>query len=297
MRSHLEKRQRRAAWLFLAPALTLIGVFFFLPIVIGFALSLTDFDIYAIGSIDTVRFVGADNYQSTLGSGEFWNAFRNTAYFVFLGGPLSVIVSLAGAILVSGRLARFKEIFRTLYFAPVITTLVAVAVVWRSLYHPRYGLMNYALAKLGIPAIDWLGDPVWAMPAIVLMAVWKTFGYNMLIFVAGLISIPEELYEAAEVDGASAWQRVLHVTLPSLAPTFLFVSLITLIGYFQVFAEPYVMTQGGPVRSTVTLMLLMYEEGFRWWRMGNASAIAFLLFVITLVGTMIQLKLRKADPA
>ncbi|NNE08072.1 MAG: sugar ABC transporter permease [Gemmatimonadetes bacterium] len=293
----LERRQRRAAWLFLTPALGLIGIFFFLPIVIGFVLSLTDFDIYAIGSLDTVRFVGPANYTNTLGSGEFWNALRNTAYFVFLGAPLSVLVSLAGAILVSGRLARFKEVFRTLYFAPVITTLVAVAVVWRSLYHPRYGVINFALEKFGVPAIDWLGDPVWAMPAIVLMAVWKTFGYNMLIFVAGLISIPEELYEAAEIDGASAWQRVLHVTLPSLAPTFLFVSLITMIGYFQVFAEPYIMTQGGPVRSTVTLMLLMYEEGFRWWRMGNAAAIAFLLFVITLIGTLIQLRLRKTEAA
>jgi multiple sugar transport system permease protein len=174
-----------------------------------------------------------------------------------------------------------------------VTTLVAIAVVWRYLYHPRYGLLNYLLGHLGIHPIDWLGDPHWAMPAIIVMAIWKNFGYNMLIFIAGLQSIPEELYEAARIDGASAWRRFRHVTIPQLAPTFLFVGVVTMIGYFQLFAEPYVMTGGGPLRATTSLVLYMYEEGFRWWRMGNAAAIAFVLFIIILLWTLLQLRVQR----
>ncbi len=143
---------------------------------------------------------------------------------------------------------------------------------------------------MGLGPIDWLGDPHWAMPAIILLAVWKNFGYNMLIFVAGLQVIPEELYEAAAMDGAGAWARFRHVTLPGLAPVFLFVGVTTMIGYFQLFAEPYVMTQGGPLGATRSVVLFMYEEGFRWWRMGMASAVAVLLLLITLAGALIQLR-------
>jgi len=293
MRAVCEQRQTRAAWLFLAPALTLIAVFFFVPVLVGILLSLTDFDIYAIGSPASARFVGLRNYAQALASPAFWGALRNTLYFVLVGGPLSVLVSLAAALLLSARLVRLRGLFRTVYFAPVVTTLVAVAIVWRYLYHPRYGLLNHALGLAGIGPIDWLGDPRWAMPAIILLAVWKNFGYNMLIFVAGLESVPEELHEAAAIDGAGSWQRFLHVTLPCLAPTFLFVGITTMIGHFQLFAEPYVMTQGGPLRSTTSLVLLMYEEGFRWWRMGVASAIAFLLLLITLAGTLVQMRLQR----
>jgi len=169
-----------------------------------------------------------------------------------------------------------------------VTTLVAVAVVWRYMYHPRYGLLNWMLALVGVGPVDWLGDPRWAMPAIILMAVWKNFGYNMLICIAGLQSIPEELYEAAALDGATPAQRFRHVTVPQLGPTLLFVGVVTMIGYFQLFAEPYVMTQGGPLRATTSLVLLMYEEGFRWWRMGAAAAIAFTLFAIIASATFLQ---------
>jgi multiple sugar transport system permease protein len=154
--------------------------------------------------------------------------------------------------------------------------------------------LNHILGGIGIGPIDWLGDPHWAMPAIILLAIWKNFGYNMLIFLAGLQTIPDELYEAASIDGAGPWRRFLHITFPSLGPVFLFVAVTTMIGFFQLFAEPYVMTQGGPLRSTTSLVLLMYEEGFRWWRMGVASSIAFVLFLLTLGGTLIQLRLRKA---
>lgn len=281
------------AWAFIAPGLVLITVFFFLPVAAALLLSFTDFDIYAVSDLANTRFVGLRNYRALLRDPEFWLALRNTFSFVLVGGPLSVAASLGAALLVNARLARFKPFFRAVYFAPVVTTLVAVAVVWRSIYHTRYGLLNYALGWIGIGPIDWLGDPTWAMPAIIILAVWKNFGYNMVIFVAGLQAIPLDLYEAAEIDGAGAWRRFLHVTLPSLGPTFLFVGVVTMIGYFQLFAEPYVMTQGGPLRSTLSVVLLMYEEGFRWWRMGYAAAVAFILFLIILAATILQLRLQR----
>jgi multiple sugar transport system permease protein len=287
-----ERRQQFAGWVFLAPALVLIGVFFFVPVIAGLVMSFTDFDIYAIGSPGTVRFMGLRNYQQVLADAEFWRAMRNTLYFVVVGGPLSVTTSLAAALLVNAKVARMKGLFRTIFFTPVVTTMVAVAIVFRYLLHPHYGLVNQALSFLHLGPIDWLGDPHWSMPAIVLLAVWKNFGYNMLIFIAGLQAVPEELYEAAELDGAGARAQFLHVTLPSLAPTFLFVGIMTMLGQFQIFAEPYVMTQGGPLRSTVSVVMLMYEQGFRWWRMGYATSIAFVLFVIMMAATAIQMKLQ-----
>jgi multiple sugar transport system permease protein len=287
----------RAAWLFLAPALLLIGVFFFLPVLASFVLSVTDFDIYAIGDLSNARVVGLGNYRALFDNPLFWTALQNTFYFALVGGPLTVAVSLAAALLVNSRLVRFRTLFRTIYFVPFVTTLVAVAVVWRYLYHPQYGLLNWALGFVGVGPIDWLADPRWAMPAIILLAIWKNFGYNMLIFIAGLQAIPGELYEAAELDGAGPWQRFRHVTLPSLAPTFFFVGVVTMIGYFQLFSEPYVMTGGGPLRSTTSLVLLMYEEGFRWWRLGAAAAVAFLLFLIILAWTALQLRIERRATA
>jgi multiple sugar transport system permease protein len=292
-----ERHATLSAGIFLAPALLLIAVFFFLPILAALLLSFTDFDIYALGDLDRLRFVGFANYLNLLQSPLFWTALGNTFYFVIVGGPLSVAISLGAALLVNARLTRFPGLFRAAFFLPVVTTLVAVAVVWRYLYHPRYGLLNYGLSLLGIEPIDWLGDPAWAMPAIILMAVWKNFGFNMIIFIAGLQNIPTTLYEAARIDGASAWRQFRYITLPLLGPTFLFVALMTMIGYFQVFAEPYVMTQGGPANRTLSVVLLMYEEGFRWWNMGYASAAAFVLFVLILAGTVLQLKLRRGEPS
>ena len=267
-----------AAWFFLAPALLLIFVFFFLPVAASLVLSVTDFDIYGIANPSNTRFVGLSNYSRLLKTPDFWNALKNTFYFAFVGGPLTIAVSLGAALLLNSKLVRFKGFFRTIYFTPFVTTLVAVAIVWRYLYHTKYGLFNYGLSKLGIAPIDWLGDPHWAMPAIILFAVWKSFGYNMLIFIAGLQAIPEDLYDAAEIDGASAVRRFFSITLPMLAPTLVFVSVITMIGYFQLFAEPYVMTQGGPAHATLSIVLLMYLRGFRWWTMGYAAAVAFVLF-------------------
>jgi multiple sugar transport system permease protein len=281
--------------MFVAPALGLIALFFVVPVVAGLLLSFTDFDIYAIGDPSTVRLVGLRNYANILADREFWGALRNTLIFVVAGGPLSVLTSLVAALLVNARMVRWKSAFRVILFSPFVTTLVAVAIVWRYLYHPQYGLIDYVLRQMGLPAVDWLGNPHWAMPAIILFSIWKTFGYNMLIFVAGLQNIPEELYEAARIDGAGAWARFRHVTVPSLGPTFLLVGVTTMISQFQLFAEPYVMTQGGPLRSTVSLILLMYEQGFRWWRLGYAAALAFILLALVLAGTMVQLRLRRVE--
>jgi multiple sugar transport system permease protein len=286
-----------AAYAFLAPALVLIGVFFFLPVVAALLLSFTDFDIYAIGDPSNARFVGTRNYRQLLQTPLFWQALRNTFYFALVGGPLSIAVSLGAALLLNAKLVRFKSFFRTVYFVPFVTTLVAVAIVWRYLYHTRYGLLNYGLGWFGVDPVDWLGDPRWAMPAIILMTVWKSFGYNMLIFIAGLQAIPEELYEAARIDGASAVQRFRHVTLPQLGPTLVFVTVITMIGFFQLFVEPYVMTLGGPLRATTSVVLLMYEEGFRWWRLGFAASVAFVLFVVILLATLVQLRLQRKEAA
>ncbi|HEX6534186.1 MAG TPA: sugar ABC transporter permease [Gemmatimonadaceae bacterium] len=288
-----ERRTERAGWLFITPALVLITVFFFLPVIASLLLSVTDYDLYAVANPANARVVGLRNYAELLRSPAFWHALENTFYFALVGGPLTVATSLGAAMLVNARLARWKGLFRTIYFLPFVTTLVAVAIVWRYLYHPRYGLFNYALGAVGIHPIDWLGDPRWAMPAIILLAVWKNFGYNMLIFIAGLQAVPDELYEAASLDGAGAVRRFWHVTLPNLAPTFFFVGVITMIGYFQLFAEPYVMTAGGPLGATTSLVLFMYQEGFRWWRLGNAAAIAFLLFLIILAWTAVQLRIER----
>jgi multiple sugar transport system permease protein len=289
------QRRDRLAWLFVAPALAAIALFLFVPVFASLLLSFTDFDIYAVADLRRLRFVGVANYQTLFAEPLFWQALRNTFYYVVVGGPLSVAASLAAALLVNARLARFRPLFRTALFLPVVTTLVAIAVVWRFLYHPRVGLFNQLLAGFGVAPIDWLGDPAWAMPSIIIMSIWKNFGFNMVIFVAGLQAIPERLYEAASLDGAGPWRQFRYVTLPMLAPTALFVAVMTMIGGFQLFAEPYVMTQGGPSNRTLSVVLLMFQEGFRFWNMGYAAAIAFVLFAILLAGTALQWKLRPLD--
>ena len=284
---------RIAAWCFVAPALLVIGVFFFVPVIAALALSFTDFDIYALADVRNLRLVGLGNYAQLLRTPLFWHAFGNTLYFVVVGVPLSLAVSFSAALLLHSPLVRFRAVFRTALFAPVVTTLVAVAVIWRYLFDTRYGWLNYALGGIGISPVDWLGDPHWAMPAIIVFAVWKSFGYNMIILLAGLQSIPDELYEAARIDGASLWRQFRDVTLPMLAPIVVMVSILTIAGYFQLFAEPYVMTQGGPLQSTVSVLYFMYEEGFKWWNLGSASAVAFVLFVIIFVLTVVQLRLAR----
>lgn len=288
-----ERSEARAAWGFLAPALAAITTFFALPLAAALLLSLTDFDIYAVADLGNARFVGLRNYLRLVADPLFWTVLRNTVVFVVLGVPLTLLAALGGALLVHSRLARLPGLYRTVFFAPVVTTLVAVAVVWRYLYHPRFGLIDHALGLFGVPPIDWLGHPWWAMVAITLLAVWRTFGYGLVIFVVGLEAIPGSLYEAAALDGAGGWRRFRDITLPQLRPTALFVAVLVTVQVFQIFAEPYVMTRGGPLHATTSITLLMYEQGFRWWNMGHAAAIAFVLFALILATTGLQVALRR----
>jgi multiple sugar transport system permease protein len=285
----------RAAWLFLAPALLVLAVFFLLPVLGALALSFTDYDLYALADLHNLRFVALGNYWMLLHRPQFWAALGHTFYFVVVGVPLSLAASLGAALLLHSPLARCKAFFRTALFAPVVTTAVATAVVWRYLFNTKYGWANHLLGMLGIHPVDWLGDPHWAMPTIILFAVWKNFGYNMIILLAGLQAIPGELYEAARIDGASAWRQFRHITLPMLGPTLLMVAILTVSGYFQLFAEPYVMTEGGPLESTTSVLYLMYQDGFQWWNLGVATAEAFVLFLVMFAVTAAMLRLsRKA---
>ncbi len=280
----------QAAWLFVLPALMAIAVFFVVPVAAALLMSVTDFDIYGLADLGNVRFIGLANYLRLVQTPLFWQALFNTLFFVLVGVPLSVAASLVAALLLNSPLARLKGLYRTALFVPVVTTLAAVAVMWRFLLHTRYGLLNYGLSSLNISPIDWLGNPHWAMPAIMLLSVWKNFGYNMIILLAGLQAIPADQYEAAHLEGAGAFTVFRHITLPSLVPMLLMVSILTMAAHFQLFAEPYVMTQGGPAQRTVTVLYLMYEEGFKWWSLGSGSAVAFVLFLFMFGFTVIQIQ-------
>ena len=287
------RAEARAGWIMTAPALTAIGLFFVLPALASLVLSFTDFDIYALANLNNLRFIGLDNYQRLVTNPLFWQAMGNTMWFVVFGVPLVVGLSLAAALLVNARTLRWRAVWRVALFAPFVTTLVATAVVWNYLLHTRYGLINYALGAVGIAPVDWLGNPSTSLFAILLFVAWKTFGYNMIIFLAALQSVPRDLDDAARVDGAGAWMRFRHVVLPAIAPTVLLVAILTVAGMFQLFAEPYVMTQGGPARSTVTVLYFMFEEGFKWWNLGSGAAVAFILFLCILAVTLVQLKVAK----
>ena len=291
------RAERVAAFLMMSPALGAITLFFAVPLIAALLLSLTDFDIYALADWRNTRIVGADNYTRLLRDPLFWRVMRNTLVFVLIGVPLTLLAALGGALLVHSKLARWRGLFRTIFYAPVVTTLVAVAVVWRYLYHPRYGLINQMLGLIGLPPIDWLGDPEWATAAITILAVWRSFGYALVIYVVGLQAIPDSLYEAAELDGAGTWRTLRDITLPLLRPTTRFVAILIIVQLFQIFAEPYVMTRGGPLYATTSITLLMYQQGFRWWNLGNAAAIAFVLFALIIAATGLQELLRRRRSA
>ena len=282
-------KRERAAWGFVAPALIAIAVFFVIPVVSALLLSLTDFDIYALADLKNLRFVGLQNYERLLTNPLFWGAMKNTVWFSVLGVPLAIGASLAAAVILNARTVKWRPLWRVMFFAPYVTTLVATAVLWNYLLHTRYGVINWLITSVGLPAVDWLGQPSTSIPAILMFVVWKIFGYNMLIFLAVLQTVPDDLYEAARIDGAGPWKSFRHVTLPAIAPTLLLVSIISIAGFFQLFAEPYVMTQGGPAQSTVTVLYFMYEEGFKWWNLGSASAVAFILFLCIFAVTLLQL--------
>ena len=280
--------QARTAWLFTAPVLAIILFVFVLPTVLALALSVTDYSIYALADWRNLSFVGLGNFIDLLRTPLFWRALGNTALFAVLGVPMAIGASLGAALLLNERTVRWKPLWRVLLFAPYVTSVVATAVVWRFLLNTRYGLINWAMGLIGIPPVDWLGDPHVSIPAILLFVTWKVFGYNMIVFTAALAAVPNDLMEAARLDGAGRWTRFRHVTLPAIGPTLLLAAVMSVAGFLQIFAEPYVMTLGGPAQSTVTVLYFMFDEGFKWWNLGQASAVAFILFLLILALTAVQ---------
>ncbi|HOW27797.1 MAG TPA: sugar ABC transporter permease [Elusimicrobiota bacterium] len=282
-------------YIFILPCVVLLAVFLFVPLVASFFMSLTDWNIFGMNDWNMIRFVGWDNYIRTVKDPLFWKSLGNTLYFAGIGVPITIGVSLVSAVALNQSFVKARTVFRAAFFAPVVTTIVAVAVVWRWLYNPEYGPLNWLIQMAGFPGQNWLSDTRLAMPSLILMAVWKNFGYNMVVFLAGLQTIPETLYEAARMDGANSWQCFRHVTLPGLRPTMLFVVIMTTIGYLQFFAESYVMTKGGPLNSTLSIVLYMYNQGFKFFNLGYASAIAYVLFGIIFAFTIVQLMVKRSS--
>jgi len=284
-------RQERAAWLLSAPVLVIIALVFVLPTALAMALSVTDYSIYALADWANLRFVGLGNFIDLFSTPLFWRAIGNTALFALLGVPIAIGASLAVALLLNDATVRWKPLWRVLLFAPYVTSIVATAVVWRFLFNERSGLINRALATIGAAPVDWLGNPHTSIPAILIFVTWKIFGYNMIVFTAALSAVPQDLMEAARLDGADRWGRFRHVTLPAIGPTLLLAAVMSVAGFLQIFAEPYVMTLGGPAQSTTTILYFMFDEGFKWWNLGQASAVAFVLFLMILALTLVQTRI------
>ncbi len=289
-------RQDRTGRLFVAPVLIATFVVLVLPTIGAALLSFTDFDIYALSDPANLSLVGFDNYAQLLSMPLFWRAVANTALFAVIGVPAAIALSLLAAVLVHDATVRWKPLWRLLLFAPYVTTLVATALVWKYVLDAQAGLLNRALALMGIAPVDWLGEPRTSIPATLIFIVWKVFGYNMLVFAAALSTAPTELYDAARLDGAGRWMRFRHVTLPALGPALLLAAVLSVANFLQVFAEPYVMTHGGPAQSTVTILYFMFDQGLAWWNLGLASAVAVLLFIAILLLTVIQVRIgRRAE--
>lgn len=288
-----DRKYNCAAYLFLAPSLGVMAVFLFLPILSSFIMSLTNWDIYGVNDWSKIVFVGFENYRRLLADPVFYHSMRNTFVYAAIGVPLNVALSLMAAIVLNQTYIRFKGLFRLGFFLPVITTFVAVSVTWRWLFSPDIGIVNWFIGLFGASARNWLFDEHLALPAIALMGVWKGFGYNMMIFIAALQSISDEIYEAAAIDGAGKFQQFFYITLPLLRKTTFFVCVITVIGSLHVFAEPLVMTGGGPLNSTMSIVLYMYNHGFKYYNLGYSSAIAYALFVVMAVVTFLQFRLAK----
>ncbi len=260
------------------------------PVVQSLFMSFTDTKARDLRNPFNVNIIGLDNFTKALGDPVFRKAALNTAYFVVVGMPLTLALALAAAVALDKGITRFRSVFRLGFYIPVITSIVAVAVVWRFLLQDPGGLINTALGWVGISGPNWLGDPSSSMPALIMMASWRNFGTGMIIFLAGLQGVPQSLHEAAAIDGAGVWQRFRHVTLPLLRPTLLFVSVTTAIGYLQFFEEPFVMTQGGPLNSTVSVSMYTYNQ-FGFGNYGLASAMSYLIFIVIAIVTAIQFRL------
>ncbi len=268
----------------LIPILGCLFFFGIFPIFFSFYLSFHKWSLLRIP-----EFVGLHNYTKAFHDPVFWVSLKNTFYFTGLSISIGIVIALLLALLIQHS-PRFKSLFRTGYFLPVVTSMVAISVVWKFLYQPDFGLFNSILSALGLPPQKWLTSPTLAMPSIVVMSVWQGLGYNMILFMAGLLDIPEVFYEVADIDGANAWNKFKNITVPLLKPTFLFIVVISSIGSFQVFTQPYLMTHGGPEDSTRVIVQYIQHKAFDTLLMGYGSAMAFILFAIIISITMIELK-------
>ncbi|WP_445444980.1 carbohydrate ABC transporter permease [Clavibacter sp. km3a] len=295
-RSPLVARQRRRqaliAWGFCLPFVAVFAVFMLVPLVSSFAMSFTDFRATDIRSPFAVDFVGLDQYAKLATDATFLRSIGVTAFFVVVGIPVTMVTALALALALNSGRGRIVSFFRVGFYAPVVTSIVAVSVVWRYILQPE-GLLNTALAGIGIDGPNWLSDTTWALPSLVVMAVWRNVGTLMIIFLAGLQAVPEEVQEAAVMDGASPWRRLISVTLPLLRPTLLLGSVLISVGFLQFFEEAFVMTRGGPLDSTLSVAYYTYRQ-FGFGEYGLASAASYVLFLAIALLSLLQFRLLRS---
>ncbi len=288
------RHQGLVAWMFALPFVLIFGVFMLLPIVSSLLMSFTDFTARDIQAPFAVKFVGIEQYTGLFGNPQFLKSLGVTAYFVVVGIPLTMIVALLLALALNSGIDRFRSAFRTGYYVPVVASIVAIAVVWRFILQPD-GFLNTVLGWFGIQGPNWLYSTTWAMPAMILMAVWRNCGTLMIIFLAGLQTIPTEIKEAASLDGANAWKRFTRITVPLMRPTLLLGAVLLSVGYLQFFEEPFVMTDGGPLDSTLSVSFFIYNQ-FGFGKYGTAAAASYVLFVIIVLLSLVQFRaLRSKD--
>jgi len=283
-------REGRAAWILALPFCLLFLTFTLWPVIQSLFMSVTDTRSRDLRTPFAVEFIGLENFARAFSDEKFLTSAGNTAYFVLVGVPLTMALALAAALALDKGITKFRSAFRLGFYTPVITSIVAVAVVWRFLLQEEYGLFNTVLGWFGIDGPNWLGDPNWSMPSLIMLAAWRNFGTGMIIFLAGLQSVPWSLHEAAAIDGANTVQRFRHITLPLLRPTLLFVTVTTSIGYLQFFEEPFVMTRGGPLDSTLSMSMYTYQQ-FGFGNYGYAAAMSYIIFVVIAIVTAIQFRL------
>ncbi|WP_265522698.1 carbohydrate ABC transporter permease [Oerskovia flava] len=289
------RRRRRgwAAWGFALPFTVLFAVFLVLPVVSSLYMSFTDMRGADLRDPLAVEFVGFDNFATVLADDKFRQAIGNTIYFVGVAMPLTLALALFLAALLNSGLVWFRSVFRVGFYAPFVTSIVAVAVVWRFLLQPEFGAVNSMLGLVGIDGPNWLTDTTWAMPALIVMATWRNVGYYVIILLAGLQGIPRDLYEAASLDGAGAVKKFRSITVPLLRPTLLFCAVIMGIGYLQFFEEPFVMTQGGPLGATTSVAYEIFNQ-FGFGKYGVAAAMSYLLFIAIVVLSLVQFRLLRS---
>jgi multiple sugar transport system permease protein len=286
------RRQALVAWGFCLPFVAVFAVFMLVPLVSSFAMSFTDFRATDIRSPFAVEFVGLDQYAQLFTDATFLRSIGVTAFFVVVGIPVTMVTALALALALNAGRGRIVAFFRVGFYAPVVTSIVAVSVVWRYILQPD-GLLNTALAGIGIDGPNWLSDTTWALPSLVVMAVWRNVGTLMIIFLAGLQAVPEEVQEAAVMDGASPWRRLVSVTLPLLRPTLLLGSVLISVGFLQFFEEAFVMTRGGPLDSTLSVAYYTYRQ-FGFGEYGLASAASYVLFLAIALLSLLQFRLLRS---